>query len=125
MNNFFKTFHSTPTSCVPFIFGQTGLKQVQVTPKVVMLQPVADGLHLGQLLQEQWVLDQPLVLAGQDALELEPPAGRLALLLGQEHVQLGIPTTLLLQLLNGELLVLGKLGTNLYQTVAIGPVKLQ
>ena len=62
MNNFFKTFHSTPTSCVPFIFGQTGLEQVQVTPKIVMLQPVADGLHLGQLLQECLVLLQQVLL---------------------------------------------------------------
>ena len=47
---------SQPTSGVVFIFGQTGLELVQVSPQIVLLQFVTDRLHLGQLLQQRLVL---------------------------------------------------------------------
>ena len=45
-----------PTSGVVFIFGQAGLQVVQVSPQIVLLQFVADRLHLGQLFQQRLVL---------------------------------------------------------------------
>ena len=66
-----------PTSGVVFIFGEAGLKVVQVSPQVVLLQFVADRLHLGQLVQQGLVLLLYQLAIKQGGWKVEMESGRL------------------------------------------------
>jgi hypothetical protein len=58
-------------------------------------------------------------------LQVQPPALREPLLLRQEGVQVVIPPPAATQLLDRELLVLGKRGTDLNQVVTVGTLELK
>ena len=62
---------------------------------------------------ERCYLDEALVLAGEEGLELQPPAHGAPLLVAEELLQLGVAPPQPLQLLDCTRLVLGKFTADL------------